>query len=201
MDGVFAAGDAYGVSGGEFFNILSVGGKQQGFSGSLNLDFNDAGVGNDQWAVAEGMGADHADAKRATAGLQNRAAGGEGVSGTSGGGADNQAVARKGADLFVVNRQIERRDVRRAAEADHRVVENTMGFAEFPVAHNDALGDGAGNRDTVAGFQRIECLFKIVLAHRGQEAEAAQIDSKDWNLRAVEQFGREQNGTIAAHRQ
>jgi len=66
---VFAAGDAYRVSGGEFFNVLSVGGKQQVFAGGLYGDFDDAGVGNDQRAVAQCMGADHADAEGATAGL------------------------------------------------------------------------------------------------------------------------------------
>jgi len=75
-----------------------------------------------------------------------------------------------------------------AAEANHRIVQNAVRFSGLSVTDHRALGHGARYRGATLILQGIERIFEVVFADRGQEAEATQIDSKDWNLRAVEQL-------------
>jgi hypothetical protein len=54
---------------------------------------------------------------------------------------------------------------------------------------------------TRSGGQRTEGFIELFFAKSGEKAEASEVDSKDWNVCAVEEFGAEQNGAVAAERE
>jgi hypothetical protein len=200
-DGFVAAGDPDGVAFAEFLDILSVRGEQQFFMRVPDRDLNGAAVGQDNRPVAERVRTEDADTEHIGTRLDDRPAGGEEMSGASGRRGDDHAVAGKGGDRLTVYGEFECDDMGGTAEADNGVVENPVGPDKFPAAQDGAVRHRADIAFTFTGGQRVERRFELVFADAGQEAEAAEIDSKDWNIRSVQEFRAEQDGAVAAERE
>ena len=71
--------------------------------------------------------------------------------------------------------------------------------AGLAVAYNGAVRHHPRGGRAVFFVQCVECRLQVVFTDRCQKSEAAEVDSKDWNRCAFQQFRTEQHGAVAAH--
>jgi len=200
-DGPAAAGDPHHVSLVQLLHILPVGRENQLFVRPPDGDLNAVGIRKNQRPVAEGMRTDHAHAEHGGAGVKDRSAGGKKVAGAAGRGGHDDAVAGEGGDRFFVDREVEGDDVRGAAETDNGIIQNPVGGDLLCAAQNGAVGHRAHPFSAGSAAQGVKSLFQFALPDACQEAEAAEIDPENGNLRAGKLPGAEENGSVTAQGQ
>lgn len=155
-------------------------------------------------------------------GVDERAAGGEGVGGGTGGGGEDAAVSLDNGYEVVVRVELELRDIGGWATVNDEFWWNMLvdisvkGIEKHTIEHLKLLGffglavnitvNSAGEPhlevNPHAIIQHLVEMFLVALKLKvGQKAQAAQREAENWRDDALEQPGREQDGSITSERQ